>query len=114
MYKRQGMTCAHNYEVVTKKAALESSLQKILVADSSKFGQVKPGYFAELEEIDEIVTDDGLSQEWQELIAEKEDVYKRQTHARAVPARSTNSATEELNNRRNTRAGVISSEHRPL
>ena len=48
------MTCAHNYEVVTKKAALESSLQKILVADSSKFGQVRPGYFAELEEIDEI------------------------------------------------------------
>ena len=47
--------------VVTKKAALESSLQKILVADSSKFGQVRPGYFAELEEIDEIVTDDGLS-----------------------------------------------------
>ena len=60
------------YEVVTKKAALESSLQKILVADSSKFGQVRPGYFAELEEIDEIVTDDGLSREWQDLIAEKD------------------------------------------
>ena len=29
-------------------------------------------YFAELEEIDEIVTDDGLSREWQELIAEKD------------------------------------------
>ena len=60
------------------------------------------------------------------------DVYKRQhlpqahprsvqsrrytptTHAHAVPAKSTNSATEELNNRRITRAGVISSEHRPL
>ena len=47
-------------------------LQKILVADSSKFGQVRPGYFAELEEIDEIVTDDGLSREWQDLIAEKD------------------------------------------
>lgn len=72
VHEKLGMTCAHNYEVVTKKAALESSLQKILVTDSSKFGQVKPGYFAELEEIDEIVTDDGLSQEWQELIAEKD------------------------------------------
>ena len=40
--------------------------------------------------------------------------YTLTTHARAVQARSTNSATEELNNRRNTRAGVISSEHRPL
>ena len=72
VHEKLGMTCAHNYEVVTKKAALESSLQKILVADSSKFGQVRPGYFAELEEIDEIVTDDGLSREWQELIAEKD------------------------------------------
>ena len=40
--------------------------------------------------------------------------YTPTTHAHAVPARSTNSATEELNNRRITRAGVISSEHRPL
>ena len=44
VHEKLGMTCAHNYEVVTKKAALESSLQKILVADSSKFGQVRPGY----------------------------------------------------------------------
>ena len=69
IHEKLGMTCANNYEVVTKRAALESSLTKILVADSSKFGLVRPGYFARLEEIDEIVTDEGLSGEWRDLIS---------------------------------------------
>lgn len=68
IHEKLGMTCANNYEVVTKRAALESSLTKILVADSSKFGLVRPGYFARLEEIDEIITDEGLSGEWRDLI----------------------------------------------
>lgn len=69
VHEKLGMTCANNYEVVTKRAALESSLTKILVADSSKFGLVRPGYFARLEEIDVVITDEGLSAEWRDLIA---------------------------------------------
>lgn len=69
IHEKLGMTCAHNYEVVTKRAAIESSLMKILVADSSKFGQVRPGYFARLDEIDEIITDSDLSDEWREYLS---------------------------------------------
>lgn len=68
IHEKLGMTCANNYEVVTKRAALESSLTKILLADSSKFGLVRPGYFARLEEIDVVITDEGLTAEWKDLI----------------------------------------------
>ena len=72
VHEKLGMTCAHNYEVVTKKGG-----PGIIPAEDTGGGQqqVRPGkagIFAELEEIDEIVTDDGLSREWQELIAEKD------------------------------------------
>ena len=43
VHEKLGMTCAHNYEVVTKKAALESSLQKILVADRDVYKRQRLG-----------------------------------------------------------------------
>lgn len=63
-----GVTCVNSYEVPTKRAILKSSLQKILVADSSKFGVVRSAFFCELSEISAIITDDGLSEDWQKLI----------------------------------------------
>lgn len=65
-----GVTCANGYEVATKKAILGSSIQKILVADSSKFGAVKPAYFCELGDLNDVVTDNGLSQEWRQRLRE--------------------------------------------
>lgn len=65
VHESLGITCANNYEVPAKKAILQSSLHKILVADSSKFGQVRSSYFCELDVIHDVVTDDGLSSEWQ-------------------------------------------------
>lgn len=70
VHSELGLTCVHSYEVPTKRAILRSSLQKILVADSSKFGAVRPAYFCDLSEISAIVTDKGLSQEWRERITE--------------------------------------------
>ncbi|HSV30688.1 MAG TPA: DeoR/GlpR family DNA-binding transcription regulator [Atribacteraceae bacterium] len=58
--KKLGVTCANAYEVETKKAALESSDKRILLADSSKFQKVKIGYFAELKDFDLIITDSGI------------------------------------------------------
>lgn len=69
IHEKLGITCAYPYETVTKQAAISSALKKILIADSSKFGQVRPGYFAQLDEMDMIITDDELSEEWKELIA---------------------------------------------
>jgi len=69
IHDKLGLTCAYPHETATKRAAIGSALAKILVADSSKFGEVRPGYFARLSEIDEIVTDTDLTKEWREQIA---------------------------------------------
>lgn len=68
IHKELGLTCANNYEVVTKRAALNSSHIKILVADSSKFGAIRQGYFAQLNDLDIIVTDSELSSDWVQII----------------------------------------------
>jgi len=65
-----GVTCAYPYEVPTKKAILRSSVQKILLVDSSKFDEVKPAYFADLKDFDIIVTDDSIPEEWKQKIEE--------------------------------------------
>lgn len=64
--KSLGVTCSNHYEVATKRASLESSAKAILLVDSSKFDQVNSAYFADLKEIDTIVTDDNISPEWKE------------------------------------------------
>lgn len=63
-----GVTCVNSYEVETKKAILKSSLQKILVADSSKFGAIHSCYFCDLDDIDVVVTNKDLDPEWVETI----------------------------------------------
>lgn len=68
IHEKLGITCAQAYEVPIKRTALQSAQTKILIADSSKFGKVKTAYFAQLNEVDEIVTDSGISEEWQEII----------------------------------------------
>jgi len=69
IHEKLGLTCAYPHEIATKRASIDSALKKILIADSSKFGQVRPGHFAQLAEMDEIITDSDLTKEWQERIA---------------------------------------------
>lgn len=68
--KKLGLTCVHQYEVSTKQACIETAQQKILMVDSSKFDTVTPAYFGELVQIDTIITDDGISQEWKDALQE--------------------------------------------
>ncbi len=68
IHKKLGLTCANSYEVPTKHAILQSAENRILVADSSKFGKVRTAYFAQLNEIDAIITDSGITQEWIDFI----------------------------------------------
>lgn len=70
IHRELGLTCANAYEVPTKKAILNSSMHKILVTDSSKFGNVRSSYFCDLGEIHEIVTDSALSDDWRDVIHE--------------------------------------------
>lgn len=64
IHEQLGVTCSNNYEVSTKRAIIASSLEKILLVDSQKFGLVKSSYFAELNEFNTIITDSGISKEW--------------------------------------------------
>jgi DeoR family deoxyribose operon repressor len=66
--ERLGVTCANAYEVETKKAAIASSLERILVADSSKFGRIHPSHFAELRDFSALVTDASLATESAEFL----------------------------------------------
>jgi len=63
-----GVTCMNSYERETKKAILQSSMRKILLVDSSKFGVIRSDYFAELSDFDEIVTDPGIPKEYADFI----------------------------------------------
>lgn len=64
IHEKLGITCTDNYEAPTKKVIIQSAVQKILLADSSKFGEVKSSYFAELNEFQMIITDTNLQNGW--------------------------------------------------
>ena len=69
--KEVGITTAEPYEVNIKKAALKAGEKKILLADSSKFGKAGYAKYAELEEIDTIITDSGLSSDYKKMIEDR-------------------------------------------
>ena len=56
------------YETLTKQAVLRSSLTNILVADASKFGVVYPAHYADLSDIDIVITDSGTDARYVEDI----------------------------------------------
>lgn len=65
-----GLTCYHDFHVKIKKIMMSSSKKKILVADSSKFDNVKPSYFADLKDIDAIITDENIPQKYKNILSE--------------------------------------------
>ena len=72
VHESLGLTCRNSYEVSTKNAVIRSSIKKILVADSSKFGIIRSEYFNDLDIIDEVVTDSNISEEWKKILKDKE------------------------------------------
>lgn len=71
VHRELGITCANSHEVPTKNAIIRSSSEKILVVDSSKFGQLRSAYFCELSDISMVVTDAGITADWQEYLTAK-------------------------------------------
>ena len=53
-----GLTTHHEVEAHTNRALIERARQVIVVADSSKIGQVAFARICELDEVDELITDD--------------------------------------------------------
>ena len=66
-----GITCATRYETATKQAVLASSKTRVLVADSFKFGKVGPACFADFDDFDMVITDEGIPNKYRELFEEK-------------------------------------------
>lgn len=71
LHETLGITSPFSYETDMKRAAIESSLTKILLMDSSKFGRVCQSYLADLSSVDIIVTDSNLSAYYKDFIQEK-------------------------------------------
>lgn len=72
VHKDLGVTCANSYELLHKKMIIKNSLEVILLIDSSKFGSVKAIHFCDLSDIDTIITDDNISEDWINYLKELE------------------------------------------
>ena len=55
-----GVSCVNFYEVSTKQAALEMTLASYVVADTSKYGKVKPAFFADCKNFSGAVNEVGI------------------------------------------------------
>lgn len=72
VHQSLGVTCANSYELATKKTIIKNSLEVILLVDSSKFDQVKPVYFCDIDDIDKVVTDKNISKKWLDFLENKD------------------------------------------
>ena len=58
------------------KAMIESSAQNIILADSSKFGLVKANHFADIPDMDLVITDTNLPAGWKKILANAQTQLK--------------------------------------
>ncbi|MGC3872489.1 DeoR/GlpR family DNA-binding transcription regulator [Halomonas sp. GXIMD04776] len=56
MHADKGVSCFHFHEVAPKQAAIACATQRLLVADDTKAGVIRPAYFASLEDFDVVIT----------------------------------------------------------
>ncbi|OWF90374.1 hypothetical protein B4916_16155 [Yersinia intermedia] len=61
IHNLRGSSCSKFYEVTTKPVVVKNAIQKIVLADFSKFGVVKPMFFADLQDVNAIATGDELN-----------------------------------------------------
>jgi DeoR family deoxyribose operon repressor len=66
-----GLTTYFYYEADIKREMIRSARQIILVTDSSKFGKISVTHFAGLDEVDTVITDEGISDEYREILADR-------------------------------------------
>ncbi|WP_321800653.1 DeoR/GlpR family DNA-binding transcription regulator [Caballeronia sp. J97] len=57
---KHGLTCSYVEDCSWKQAAMKSSVERILLVDSSKFGKVSTCSFAGVEDFDTVITDAGV------------------------------------------------------
>jgi DeoR family transcriptional regulator, deoxyribose operon repressor len=65
---KHGLTCSYVEECPLKQAVMESSVERILLLDSSKFGKVSTCSFAPMKDFSIVITDKGISPEYAQNI----------------------------------------------
>jgi len=66
-----GVTTPGQYDISIKRAAMANSARTILVADSSKCGVVQTGHFANLDDFDMVVSDDGFPEQMRDYLMQR-------------------------------------------
>ncbi|KAA0010301.1 DeoR/GlpR transcriptional regulator [Billgrantia pellis] len=61
VHAERGVSCFHFHEVAPKQAAIACAAQRLLVVDESKIGQIRPAYFAKLDDFDVVITDGDMA-----------------------------------------------------
>ena len=67
-----GLTTYFYYEADIKREMIRSARQIVLVTDSTKFGKISVTHFAGLDEVDTIVTDNGISEEYRKILVDRD------------------------------------------
>jgi DeoR family deoxyribose operon repressor len=62
LHADMGASCSNFYEVPAKRAALDKALRSYVVADTSKYGKVKPAFFADCKDFSGAINEQGLLQ----------------------------------------------------
>jgi DeoR family deoxyribose operon repressor len=68
VHRRFGVTCSNPCEPDVKRAVMGSSMTRVLLVDSSKFGAIRPFHFSELGDFEVVITDRGVPDEYVEAI----------------------------------------------
>jgi DeoR family transcriptional regulator, deoxyribose operon repressor len=67
-----GVTTPGQFDVPIKRAAMVNTACSFLLADSSKCGLVRTGHFANLDDFDAVISDDGFPADMRAFLAEHE------------------------------------------
>ena len=66
-----GLTTFFDYEATIKREMIRSAKQIVLVADSTKFGHLSHNHFGDLDVVDKIITDNGLSEAYRKTLIDR-------------------------------------------
>ena len=65
-----GFTCGKEDEMQVKRLIMKKAARKVILMDSSKFGKIFPYMFGEMEDVDYIISDGNLPEEFLKLAQE--------------------------------------------
>ena len=67
----EGLFNSNALLVDTERQMFRAAERVLLVADHTKFGQRALSHLSPLDEVDQVVSDTGLSKEWQDMLSDR-------------------------------------------